>query len=394
MRSKRKLQVSDTPPYDLLGAFVRENHIALPATGSGELDGLVFAAKDVFEIKGSKYSNGHPKWLESNPVSEETSPAIELLLQAGADLVGKTVCDELCYSISGENWHYGSPINPVDPSRFTGGSSSGSAAAVAGDLVDFSIGSDCLGSVRVPASYCGVYGMRPTYGRINNKGEAPYCASMDVLGFIAKEASVMEKVGRVLLGDDPRSFDLNHFFTFDFLLDFNPEFKAFIKEHPIEIIQFPRDELISWVKTFQIVQGYEVWESYGEWYQSNDVFINRGPKERLEFASSVTRKSYLEGLKEKQVISNQMDDLLGENKIMLLPTASSVAIKKDEELAVINKIRSDSSQLLCISPLSGTPQITIPLLESEGVPFGLSLLGPRDSDSQLLKIATKMGQSL
>lgn len=159
--AKEKLTVSKEPPYDPFMCFVRENHIAKKATGQGKLSGYVFSAKDVFTVKGSTFGNGHPEYLKWNKPDAFTATGIEVLLDHGADLVGKTVCDELCCSISGENWHYGSPLNPHDVRRYTGGSSSGSCASVAGDLVDFSIGSDCLGSVRVPASYTNLYGMRP-----------------------------------------------------------------------------------------------------------------------------------------------------------------------------------------------------------------------------------------
>lgn len=129
MLNNLKIGVSSEPPYDPLQAFVRENHIALEGISEGPLKGLTFAAKDVFKILGSTYGNGHPEWLRTNSPDEFTSSLILKLLESGADLVGKTICDELCYSISGENWNYGSPINPHDPRRFAGGSSSGSGSS-------------------------------------------------------------------------------------------------------------------------------------------------------------------------------------------------------------------------------------------------------------------------
>lgn len=187
MKQLEKLTVSTTPPYDPLQSFVRDNHIAIKGLSGKLLSNYVFDAKDVFKIKGSTWGNGHPDWLRYSEPDSFTASAITRLLDNVADLVGKTVCDELCYSISGENWHYGSPLNPTDTRRLTGGSSSGSCSATAGGLVDFAIGSDCLGSVRVPASYNRIIGIRPSYERIQNDGEAPYCKSMDVLGFVASE---------------------------------------------------------------------------------------------------------------------------------------------------------------------------------------------------------------
>ena len=113
MLDNKRLEVNAEPPYDALQAFVRENHIALKGSGTGELNGLTFAAKDVFKIRGSTFGNGHPDWLRTHEPDDFTSSTIQRLLDNGADLVGKTVCDELCFSISGENWNYGSPLIPM-----------------------------------------------------------------------------------------------------------------------------------------------------------------------------------------------------------------------------------------------------------------------------------------
>ena len=163
-----------TIPNDPLGAFCRDNHIAVKGAGSGPLAGLTFAAKDAFEIVGAKTGFGQPDWLRTHSPAEQSAEAVRLLLAAGADLAGKTHCDELCYSLTGENVHYGTPVNVNAPGRVPGGSSNGSAAAVAGSLVDFALGTDCGGSVRIPASYCGIIGLRPTHGRVSDKGVLPF----------------------------------------------------------------------------------------------------------------------------------------------------------------------------------------------------------------------------
>ena len=126
---------------------------------------------------------------------------MQALLDAGADMAGRTHCDELCYSLTGENVHYGAPVNVNAPGRIPGGSSNGSAAAVAGGLVDFALGSDCGGSVRIPASYCGILGLRPTWGRVSLDEAVPFGPSFDVAGWFARDAGILEAVGRVLLQD-------------------------------------------------------------------------------------------------------------------------------------------------------------------------------------------------
>lgn len=188
------------PFDDPLGAFCRDNHVALKPTSAGILDGLRFGVKDVFHIAGHRTGFGNPNWLATHPPGDHTAAAVTDILAAGADMVGKTISDELTYSLAGENAHYGTPLNTAAPDRVPGGSSSGSAAAVAGGSVDFALGTDCGGSVRLPASYCGILGIRPTHGLVSVDGVIPFAPSFDVVGWFARDADVFEQVGRVLLG--------------------------------------------------------------------------------------------------------------------------------------------------------------------------------------------------
>jgi amidase len=165
------------------------------------LGGLTFTAKDSFDVAGHRTGNGHPDWLATHEPADSTAWPVQCLLEAGADLVGKTQCDELQFSLNGENAHYGTPLNPAAPGRVPGGSSSGTASAVAGGLADFGLGVDCGGSVRIPASYGGILGMRPSHGRISGQGCVPLAPSFDTIGWFARDAGVFERIGRALLGD-------------------------------------------------------------------------------------------------------------------------------------------------------------------------------------------------
>lgn len=394
-----KLTVNSEAPFDAYQSFMRFNHIALEGKREGSLSGYVFAVKDVFKIKGSTYSNGHPLWLNTHEPDDFTSSAIVKTLEAGADLVGKTVCDELCYSISGENWHYGSPVHPLDPKRLAGGSSAGSGVAVAGDLVDFAFGSDCLGSVRVPASYTGLLGIRPTYDRIPNDGEAPYCESMDVLGYMAKEAEVFEKVSDVLLGEDAEEVSYSKLLIPEDCFTridskaadvLQPALRSMLGNFDdIEIIKFGLETLEVWVEVFQTVQGYEVWESYGGWVNKHKPTLPPGQKQRLKEASKVTRQAYEEALVLKDEIEETMEELVQPETLLCLPTVPGIAPLKQAGLKEINQRREQASLLLAISLLSGTPQVTIPLGEMEGMPLGLSLLGAKHTDRQLVDFLTQ-----
>jgi len=395
--NNKRISVSDEPPYDSLHAFVRDNHIAIKGSSKGPLSGLVFAAKDVFMVKGSTYSNGHPLWLKTHGPDSYTAISILKLLDAGADLVGKTVCDELCFSISGENWNYGAPLNPHDIRCFTGGSSSGSGAATAGGLVDFATGSDCLGSVRVPAAYNGLLGMRPTYKRVDNDGEAPYCESMDVLGYVAADPDVFRRVSIVLLGEDKQTTKFKQLYIATDCFD---SVDIDIKEALMPAVDFLKNKfesfqevvvakegLSKWVEIFRIFQGYEVNESYGGWIDKFKPRLSRGPKERLEWVRTITREQYLEAKKQREQIIDYFKSFLPKDAVLVLPTVASVAPLRTETLENINRIRAQSSSLLCISPLTNTAQVTVPMIKHDGVPLGLTLISCEDSDLQLVMLA-------
>ena len=144
---------------------------------------------------------GNPDWPKYYPVPTRHSWAVERLLDAGATLIGKTITDEVSLGIVGENAFYGTPVNVRAPGRVPGGSSSGSAAAVAAGICDTAIGTDTGGSVRVPSSFCGLYGIRPTHGRIDVTGMLPQAPSSDTTGWFARDAATFARVSSVMLGE-------------------------------------------------------------------------------------------------------------------------------------------------------------------------------------------------
>ncbi|MEO7403090.1 MAG: amidase family protein, partial [Burkholderiales bacterium] len=181
-------------------AFVPHD-LAAPIHGAltGPLAGLTCAVKDMYDIAGERASGGSPEWLSTHPPAAKHARAVQQLLDAGATIIGKTLCDELFYSVTGANARYGTPINPRALGRLPGGSSAGSAAAVAAGACDIALGSDTGGSVRIPASLCGVYGIRPTLGRIALEGAMAMAPSFDAPGWFASSAGLLRRVGPVLL---------------------------------------------------------------------------------------------------------------------------------------------------------------------------------------------------
>src|ERR1700726_2396199 len=188
-------------PDDDINAFVPGPRVHIEGRPGGPLSGLSFAAKDLFDVAGHPTGGGNPDWAKSNPVPTRHGWAVQRLLDAGAKLIGKTITDEVSLGIVGENPFYGTPINSRAPDRVPGGSSSGSAAAVAAGLCDTALGTDTGGSVRVPASFCGLYGIRPTHGRLDLAGMLPQAPSSDTTGWFARDAATFARVSSVLLGE-------------------------------------------------------------------------------------------------------------------------------------------------------------------------------------------------
>lgn len=187
----------DLSAIEASGAFVETLYLKPFQTGT--LDGLTFTVKDNIDIGRYKTSFGSPSWREAHPAAIRNALCVDQVLAAGATCVGKVVADEFTYSLDGESQFFGTPLNAKVPNRITGGSSSGSASSVACSLADFSIGTDSAGSIRVPASLCGVWGMRPSLHRISEAGVLPFMPSISTVGAVAKDFDILNRAMRVLL---------------------------------------------------------------------------------------------------------------------------------------------------------------------------------------------------
>lgn len=168
----------------------------------------------------------------------------------------------------------------------------------------------------------------------------------------------------------------------------------FIKGYFDEVVEgsICNGDLNDWVKVFQHIQGYEVWESYGGWIRKYRPQLSEGPGSRLEWASTINYAQYQAALKAREEIIAQVDQVIGEDTVVVLPTAASIAPLRTATEEFINHTRLQSSQLLCVSPLSGVPQVTMPLATMEDVPLGISFLSPRQSDLQLVRLAARITQ--
>ena len=355
-------------------AFVKDDMNIQP-TDSGMLNGLTFAVKDVFEITDYTNHAGNPDWYRTHGPAERNAPVIDELLRQGALLKGTTHTDELMYSLNGENFHYGTPVNPVAQDRLPGGSSSGSAVAVAAGLVDFALGTDTGGSVRIPSSYCGLFGFRPTHDVINIEGVIPLAKSFDTVGWMTRDAELLYKIGKLLIQQEQRSDD-----DFSFLY-FEEEAWSFIDEElkesvgrafsvlqeisdSSEMIKVSTEGLSEWASLFRNIQGLEIWNEHGEWIEEVHPVFGPGIADRFQWTSTLDQAQLQPNYRLKEGMQKELSRLLKDNGLLVIPTAPGEAPLLHLSEEELEQYRSRTMRLTCIAGLSGFPQVTSPVCKS------------------------------
>ena len=378
--------------------------LAAPLKGaaSGPLAGLSAVVKDMYDIAGERTGCGSPEWLATHPPATRNCPPVQKILDAGATIIGKTVCDEYFYSVSGANAHYGTPVNVRAPGRLPGGSSAGSAAASGAGLCDFALGSDTGGSVRVPASFNGIYGLRPTHERIEHSGVADMAPSFDVPGWFAATPGVFRKVGAVLLDSRHVAANVDRVVVLE---------DAFAQaEDPVAdllrtLLEFMSDDLPEmahgriapegldpWREAFRIVQAYETWQTFGGFITKHKPNIGPGVKERMQFASTVTRA---QADASREVVNKARDhirQIVVPGTVLALPTAPSISPKIEMSGPELEEFRTRVMRLTCTSGISGLPQMSIPGATINGCPIGLSFIGWAGGDEALLDLACELSR--
>lgn len=402
---------SDILQRDTLNAFCRHTHVAHDGAVSDAsplpLAGLTFGLKDIYDIAGYKTGFGSPDWLATHEPADVSSWVADILFAAGATMVGKTHTEEMAFSLTGENAHYGTPVNPAAPDRVPGGSSSGSASAVAGGLVDFAIGSDTGGSVRGPASFCGIFGIRPTHGRIPMDGACPLAPSFDTCGWFARDATTLARVGAVLFGDAPldgtgapvaaapgRLLLARDAFALAMpaaAAALGPAV-ALIEERlgPLTPVTVSAEGLRAWYEVFRVLQFNEIHETHGAWVRR--VNPRFGPQIRPRF-EAVARSEPAEVARMMAAridIRQRLDALLQDNAILVLPTMPDIAPLLHTPPAETVAFRERALGLLCIAGLGGLPQVSLPLATLNGCPLGISLIASRGNDELLLETARRL----
>jgi amidase len=381
----------------------------LQPTAPGPLTGLRFAVKDVMDLRGYRTSYGNPDWAQTHPPAAAHAVCVDQLLGSGAQCIGKTVTDELAFSLDGENFFYGTPLNPKAPDRVPGGSSSGSASAVACGLADFSLGNDTGGSVRVPAANCGIFGLRPSSGFISTAGVQPFSPSLDTVGLLAGSAAILSRAASVLLATPtPAKVEVDHLHLITEAWDLaDAEVRAALAE-AVQLIKNlftgqvcetsiraidgeAGPGLQNWYEPYSTIQWAEIWSCFGAWMESVKPTLAPRTRVNFEMAKNFDRNLVGEAIRTRERYFRRLANFLGPHDLLCIPTVPAVARlkgKPGEDRRGQSKRRyyPRTLSITAIAGLGRLPEVSLPLGEVDGVPVGLSLLAAHGRDAYLLAV--------
>ena len=370
----------------------------------GPLTGLTVAVKDIFDVVNYPTGCGNPTMLAMSGIKARTASFPQMFLDAGARFVGKTHTVELAFALTGLNNHFGTPINPAAKDRLPGGSSSGSASATAGRLCDIGIGSDTGGSVRGPASYCGLFGIRPTHGRLPLDCTMPLASSFDTPGWFSRDGAQFERVADAIYRDDPnplpkkiRLIAAEDCFEQADKASQKP-FNALLSRIDRMMQPFASsrvaDDFDPLYWAFRWLQGHEAWAAQGDFITKMRPELMPAVAARFMAGKEVTKTQVKTANTTRAEFRKKLADILGDDGVIVLPTVPGPAPKISEPDHALEDVRMRSLKLLCLSGLSGFPQVQIPAGFVDGAPIGLSVLGPHGSDLSLIKLAVKLSKAM
>lgn len=373
-----------------------EGSVTRSPTGTGLLNGLSFAVKDLCAIKGHVSSFGHSQWRKTHSPAKKNSSIVDTLLSEGSELVGTTKMDQLAYSIIGNIGEGTAPVNSKYPERFCGGSSSGSASAVAGGVVDFAIGSDTGGSIRIPAAACGIYGIRTTYDLIPKDGVIELANSADALGFFARSADMLKRVTAVFTDPSRGKIKFKKLLIPNNLPDYTDlgvealknEAIRLAKKHSLVIEEVDISKFVSGeVKDmFARNQSREIWKAHGEWIEENKSYLDDGVQARLDNCKRLSEDDKAVIRKDKNAYTQYGKDLqkfIGKGSILCLPILPVSGPNRNWSNEELLNFRSRAFMLIPPASVSGLPQVSAPIV---GASTNIGLIGPKYSDVQLIDL--------
>lgn len=397
---------------DTVRAFLPYPPVPVASAASGPLAGLSVGVKDLFDVAGYRTGCGSPLKLTASPVAATTAPAIQALLDAGASFAGKTHTDELAWSLYGLNPHFGAPINAAAPDRITGGSSSGSAAAVAAGLVDIGVGTDTGGSVRAPASFCGLWGIRPTHGRISLDGCMELAASFDTFGLLTRDGETLARALAVVAGEDPAPLPARPRLMrpADMVARLGDAQRAVYDAAfagpggaggagaagaaVAEVTVYPDGGPGPAYDAFRILQSADALRAVVPFLDASGAPLVAGLAERVAFARGLSDADITDAMAVREAFRAAIDALLGTDGVLLAPCVHDAPFARDAGPDVLGAFRHEAMTLLCVAGLAGLPQVTVPAGRVDGAPYGVSLIGPRGSDVSLVRLAMAMAPGM
>ena len=396
---------TNRPPLnDNLDAFCTDTDAYLDGAPGGPLSDLSFAAKDIFDVAGHVTGGGNPDWKASHPPAERNAWIVQTLVDAGATMVGKTHTDELTRGILGENAHYGTPVNTRARDRVPGGSSSGSASAVAGGLVDFALGSDTGGSVRIPASFCGLYGLRPTHGRIPLEGILMQAPSYDTIGWFARDAATFARVAEAVFGASIAPATPPRIVIAEDLFDeCEPAVAAALRPmaervaamaSASETLRLAPDGVDGWAWQQNTLQSIEAWRSVADWIDAVNPRFSYMVTERYALGTSFTQPQIEAARATRDRVRRRLDNVAPPGNFLCFPTSPVVAPLRDQPMSGKRASQARIIRLTSMGGTTGRPQLSLPLADVDGLPVGLSLMGNRGDDEALIACALEIEQAM
>lgn len=380
--------------------LTRGGKIRIEGRAGGALSGLTFVAKDLFDVAGHPTGAGNHDWARTHAAPTRNAWAVQTLLDAGMTLTGKSITDEISLGILGESAFDGTPLNPKAPDRVPGGSSSGSASAVAQGYCDSALGTDTGGSVRVPASFCGLYGMRPTHGRLPTEGMLPQAPTSDTTGWFARDAGTFGRVASVLLGEAiPETLPTRLVVAVDAFGFADAEVRdalAPMVERLGGLIGSVREELLApqglsvWARAQRTLQPAEAWATFKDWVERENPRFAFVVARNLLSGSTIPAAERNWAALMRTEVRARLAYLVPPGTVLCLPTTPCVAPLKGQPIADLDIVRDRITCLAAHGGLAGHPQLSLPGASINGAPIGLSIVGARGADASLVAIAQAM----
>ena len=374
-----------------------------PGAREGALQGVTFAVKELFDLEGEPRGCGNPHWRQRQSPSRSNATAVQQLLDAGARCKGSTTMDEFAFGLSGENPWSGCPPNSANPGCITGGSSSGSASAVASGEVDLALGTDTGGSIRVPASWCGLLGWRPTHGAVSVQGMQPLAPSLDTTGLFSRTPDVMLAAAEVLLAStttcqsQEASAPTRLYWIPELWTDLERSVHSALSKSSEELSQtlhceiealplatFGLDDPQQLQALFQAIQ----WEEIATTFAALPDDLTLGPVLERNLAMVRNRSREIPELvnQQRQHVRDRLAAALGHQGVLAqpitpctAPAIGSFSLDRGAGSLVGQLIR-----LNALAGISGAPEVSVPTRGVENKPLGLGLIAAPGRDRLLM----------